>query len=92
MEKKPRKSAKTRTPKTKPAEPVQEVAPAPETPVEAVPPVVVVDPIGDVLDGEGKVLLADDAPSQAEPDGEENASEPEAASASGGLSSPPDSV
>ena len=84
MEKKPRKSAKTRIPKTKPAEPVQEVAPAPEappeTPVEAVPPVFVEDPIGDVLDGEGKILLADDAPSQTGPDGEENAPEPEAAS------------
>jgi 23S rRNA pseudouridine2605 synthase len=82
MEKKPRKSAKTRIPKNKPAEPGQEVAPAPEAPPEtpaAVAPVVE-DPIGDVLDGEGEVLLADDASSQAESGGEENAPEPEASS------------
>jgi len=78
MEKKPRKSAKARIPKNKPVEQAQEIALEPETALAAAP--VVEDPIGDVLDGEGKVLLADDSPSQAEPDGEENASEPEATS------------
>jgi 23S rRNA pseudouridine2605 synthase len=67
MEKKPKKSAaKPRTPKTKPAKPVQEVTPetpaetAPESAIEVVPPVIE-DPIGDVLDGEGKALLSDES-------------------------------
>ena len=84
MEKKPRKSAKTRIPKTKPAEAVQEVAPAPEapaeTPVEAAPPVVMEDPIGDVLDGEGKVLLTDDAYPGEDLDREDETPNPNAAS------------
>jgi 23S rRNA pseudouridine2605 synthase len=73
MEKKPRK---TRIRKDKPVEQAQEIAPDPET-VVATPPVVE-DPIGDVLDGEGKVLLADDASSQTESGGEENPPEAEA--------------
>ncbi len=83
MEKKPRKSAKTRIPKTKPAEPVQEAAAVPEappeTPVEAVPPAAVEDPIGDVLDGEGKVLLTDDSYPGEDLDREDNAHKPDAA-------------
>jgi 23S rRNA pseudouridine2605 synthase len=76
MEKKPRKSTKTRIPKDKPVEQAQEIAPDPEAVVPA--PTVVEDPIGDVLDGEGKVLLADEAPSQTESVGEENPPEAEA--------------
>jgi 23S rRNA pseudouridine2605 synthase len=80
MEKKPRKSAaKPRTPKTKSAKAVPEVAPEnlPETPVEAAAPVVE-DPIGDVLDGEGQTLLTDDSAPREYPSIEDEAPEADA--------------
>jgi len=85
MEKKPKKSAaKPRTPKTKPAKPVQEVALAttPETPVEATPPVVE-DPIGDVLDGEGKALLPENSYPQQDLDSEDDAPNADASADAG---------